>query len=302
MAWTCPSARWVWGCEAAGWAGNDAPLVSTALSPPEQSAHFAALRLSFRRTSAPSRQPTSLSTCQAAECVHSLNQTCFAADLPQDKGAIQAAKKRAEELGARVEYASKHDLNMVADNRPHQVSSFVASGRSCGVCLQAQSDSMVADNRLHQVFLCCSCCCTAADLTRMSGALRLDCKPLALLLDGRWQPPQPATTATYHLQGVVLDCSPLEFEPLPSLPDAPEGPAAGGRLPVWLCLDEVMDPVSPAVAIVQCIAVACLQPAGCPLETCRLPQRCGCLLWDVPARRLAVHLLQYPLPCTRLTP
>lgn len=39
----------------------------------------------------------------------------------QDKGAIQAAKKRAEELGARIEYASKHDLNMVADNRPHQV-------------------------------------------------------------------------------------------------------------------------------------------------------------------------------------
>ncbi|PRW32608.1 rRNA methyltransferase mitochondrial [Chlorella sorokiniana] len=80
----------------------------------------------------------------------------------KDKGAIQAAKKRAEELGAKVEYASKHDLNMVADNRPHQ--------------------------------------------------------------------------------GVVLDCSPLEFEPLPSLPDAPEGPAPSGRLPVWLCLDEVMDP------------------------------------------------------------
>jgi hypothetical protein len=40
---------------------------------------------------------------------------------PQDRGAIQAAKQRAEELGARVEYASKHDLNMVADNRPHQV-------------------------------------------------------------------------------------------------------------------------------------------------------------------------------------
>lgn len=39
----------------------------------------------------------------------------------QDKGAIEAAKRKAEELGARVEYASKHDLNMVADNRPHQV-------------------------------------------------------------------------------------------------------------------------------------------------------------------------------------
>ena len=41
--------------------------------------------------------------------------------IAQKEGAIQAAKKRAEELGARVEYASKHDLNMVADNRPHQV-------------------------------------------------------------------------------------------------------------------------------------------------------------------------------------
>lgn len=50
----------------------------------------------------------------------------------QDKGAIQAAKKRAEELGARVEYASKHDLNMVADNRPHQVC--LCADRWGGLC------------------------------------------------------------------------------------------------------------------------------------------------------------------------
>ena len=50
-------------------------------------------------------------------------------------------------------------------------------------------NSMVAGNRLHQVLLCCSCCCTAADLSCMSGALPLDCKPLPLLLDGRCQPP-----------------------------------------------------------------------------------------------------------------
>jgi hypothetical protein len=43
----------------------------------------------------------------------------------------------------------------------------------------------------------------------------------------------------------VLDCSALEFEPMAALPDAPTAAAAaGGRLPVWLCLDEVMDPVS----------------------------------------------------------
>ncbi|KAL4421318.1 hypothetical protein ABPG75_010609 [Micractinium tetrahymenae] len=81
----------------------------------------------------------------------------------KDKGAIQAAKRKAEELGARVEYASKHDLNMLADNRPHQ--------------------------------------------------------------------------------GVMLDCSPLDFEPMPVLPPAePVHGPAGARLPVWLCLDEVMDP------------------------------------------------------------
>lgn len=56
----------------------------------------------------------------------------FTAPAVQDKGAIQAAKKRAEELGARVEYASKHDLNMVADNRPHQVC--LCADRWGGLC------------------------------------------------------------------------------------------------------------------------------------------------------------------------
>lgn len=54
----------------------------------------------------------------------------------------------------------------------------------------------------------------------------------------------------YVLQGVVLDCSALEFETMAVLPDAPTAAdaAAGGRLPVWLCLDEVMDPVSDGLA------------------------------------------------------
>lgn len=45
-------------------------------------------------------------------------------------------------------------------------------------------------------------------------------------------------------QGLVLDCSALEFEAMPELPAPAPVDAATGRLPVWLCLDEVMDPVS----------------------------------------------------------
>ena len=42
----------------------------------------------------------------------------------------------------------------------------------------------------------------------------------------------------------MLDCSALEFEALNALPDPPApGAGDGARLPVWLCLDEVMDPV-----------------------------------------------------------
>ncbi|KAI3423936.1 hypothetical protein D9Q98_009770 [Chlorella vulgaris] len=86
----------------------------------------------------------------------------------KDAGAVRAAKQCAEDLGAAVRYASKHDLNMVADNRPHQ--------------------------------------------------------------------------------GVVLDCSALEFESMNTMPEVPAGSGgteqdgSGGRHPVWLCLDEVMDP------------------------------------------------------------
>lgn len=51
---------------------------------------------------------------------------------------LQAVKALASELGAQVVEASKHDLNMVTDNRPHQASGHgrarVGVGRSaqCG--------------------------------------------------------------------------------------------------------------------------------------------------------------------------
>lgn len=46
-------------------------------------------------------------------------------------------------------------------------------------------------------------------------------------------------------QGLVLDCAPLEFELLSSFPDPPAGGrGSSGEVPIWLVLDEVMDPVS----------------------------------------------------------
>ena len=63
----------------------------------------------------------------------------------------------------------------------------------------------------------------------------------------------------------MLDCSALEFEPMAALPDAPTAAAAaGGRLPVWLCLDEVMDPVSQQ-GTHPCSCLCLMSPAACLL-------------------------------------
>ena len=81
----------------------------------------------------------------------------------KDKAAIISIKKKAQEMNIDIVEASKHDLNMVTDNRPHQ--------------------------------------------------------------------------------GFVLDCSPLEFTALDAMPEA--------RSPrdVWLCLDEVTDPMNFGAAL-----------------------------------------------------
>lgn len=42
----------------------------------------------------------------------------------------------------------------------------------------------------------------------------------------------------------MLDCSALAWEPLDQFPPAHEAAAASARLPVWLALDEIEDPVS----------------------------------------------------------
>ena len=42
----------------------------------------------------------------------------------------------------------------------------------------------------------------------------------------------------------MLDCGPLEFEALNNFPDPPlTGRDARWAVPLWLCMDEVMDPV-----------------------------------------------------------
>lgn len=95
-----------------------------------------------------------------------LQQGAEASRHRKDKTAVVEAMQRAEEMGIQVINASKHDLNMVCDNRPHQ--------------------------------------------------------------------------------GMVLDASFIDFEPLESMPWTQE--LWGGDIderaqpPVWLCLDEVVDP------------------------------------------------------------
>ena len=55
------------------------------------------------------------------------------------------------------------------------------------------------------------------------------------------------------VQGLVLDCSPLQFTPLDKLPPAAgvvqAAVEAGVPCPVWVALDEVLDPVSCCVCL-----------------------------------------------------
>lgn len=43
-------------------------------------------------------------------------------------------------------------------------------------------------------------------------------------------------------QGLALDCTPLDYVPLEHLPDPKD--ISSDQPPVWIILDEVMDPVS----------------------------------------------------------
>eukprot|EP00967_Tisochrysis_lutea_P130027 scaffold224304_cov18-Tisochrysis_lutea.AAC.1 len=89
------------------------------------------------------------------------------------------------------------------------------------------------------------------------------------------------------MQGLVLDCSPLAFTHLDKLPPADavmkEAAAAGAPPPVWVALDEVLDPVSyrRGLAYVPAAAAAAATLAN-PVQGCSsmLPT-----LWHTAAAR-----------------
>ena len=152
--------------------------------------------------------------------------------------ALQAVRALAQAGGVSVVEVSKHDLNMVTDNRPHQAS----WGQACLFRLCCASEWLLARSQYRQ----------RGDLAPLRGSM-------AATMDQRRAPEggcESALTArpllvpppenfSEHAQGLVLDCEPLEFEMLSSFPDPPEGGRGpGGKVPLWLVLDEVMDPVS----------------------------------------------------------
>ena len=54
----------------------------------------------------------------------------------------------------------------------------------------------------------------------------------------------PAMMVLRLVQGLVLDCSSLAWEPMDAFPPAQEAAASSTKLPIWLALDEIEDPVT----------------------------------------------------------
>eukprot|EP00884_Botryococcus_braunii_P015328 jgi/Botrbrau1/2479/Bobra.0226s0037.1 len=100
-----------------------------------------------------------------------------------DGGAAVRCIQLAESLGLRVDRASKHDLNMICNNRPHQ--------------------------------------------------------------------------------GLVLDAGPLDWEPLDEFPPAAEVSQEGVSPPLWLCLDQVVDPQNLGAAVRSAAYLGCAGVLSC---------------------------------------
>lgn len=116
--------------------------------------------------------------------VHALYvQESADASKRKDKSALLAASTLAKDLGATVYSTSKHEMNMVSDNKPHQ--------------------------------------------------------------------------------GLVLDASELDFETMETMPRVEDvwEEGSGVAPPVWLCLDEVMDPVRCRVKKESAPLMPCTQPS-----------------------------------------
>eukprot|EP00960_Hanusia_phi_P046336 757757-Hanusia_phi.AAC.4 len=77
--------------------------------------------------------------------------------------------------------------------------------------------------------------CVAAILEIKAEAEKMGCDVVEVD-KGRWE----SVPLTVDL-GLVIVCSPLSFEPLKTMPPAPQD-GSQDRPPLWLVLDEVMDP------------------------------------------------------------
>ncbi|BDA46054.1 rRNA methyltransferase 1, mitochondrial [Coccomyxa sp. Obi] len=86
-------------------------------------------------------------------------------------------------------------------------------------------------------------------------------------------------------QGLVLDCSPLDWEPLDEFPAADSvAPTDGSRPPLWLALDEIGDPqnLGAAVRVAYFLGVAgvlCCARNSAPLSPAVSKASAGALEW-----------------------
>ena len=126
--------------------------------------------------------------------------------------------------GGSIEYISKHELNLVVDNRPHQVSPCTLHSVS-GPPVQGTRSCLPGIDNCYFMQICV-----------------LDSNGIQAMS------PSTAGQACMQgqdvMQGLVLDCSALEWQLMDQFPPAEEAAATSKRLPIWLALDEVEDPVS----------------------------------------------------------
>ena len=134
--------------------------------------------------------------------------------------------------GGAIEYISKHELNLVANNRPHQVTCTCSFSRHAAAATFSKRRGTMPAKMPG----------TTESHTSSAYKHRLN------LFHRKWGLSASASSRVemkiWVVQGLVLDCSALAWEPLDQFPPADEAAAASVRLPVWLALDEIEDPVS----------------------------------------------------------
>ena len=172
---------------------------------------------------------------------------CAASEASKKREGMPQAIAAMRARGGGVQFVGKHELNLVTENRPHQARTVLhalpgpLTHPLPELQTQPQEKSPGGHSRKHgkgcvsqeRVFAAASCGC------RVQG--------LGFCVT----------------QGLVLDCSALDWEPLEEFPEAASLAAAAngsGRQPVWLALDEIGDPVRHPALICHLCEPACLYP------------------------------------------